>query len=162
MLISVALGAFICLIAALLWIALRRQKSVMANPRRWPPGLSRPQLIRYANHFLKADGWAPLQPWEYEDVRIRAAKPGIELNILVVEDPSSNLATKLRDASQTCSRKNAIVGLLTQQIIHPELRREAEQSGMFMVEPAGLPEVENAIRAAAAQHQKWRHAATRT
>ena len=161
MLVLVAFGVFVPLVAALAWIELRRRRRVMANPNQWPPALSRLQLIRYANYYLQANGWVPLLPWEYEDVRVRASKPGIELNILVVDDPCSNLATKLKDAAQTSSRKKAIVGLLTQQVIHPELHREAELSGLFMIEPSGLSEVGKAIRTAAAQHQKWRRDATR-
>jgi len=161
MFVVTAFAVFAGLIAALLRIELLRRRRVMADPNRWPPGLSRPQLIRYANYYLQAAGWAQLPPWEYEDVRIRASKPGIELNILVVDDPSSNLATKLKDAAQTSSRKGAVVGLLTQQTIHPELRREAELSGMFMIEPSGLPEAAKAIRTAAAQHQKWRRDAAK-
>jgi len=161
MLVITAFAVFACLMAALVWFESRRRRRVMADPNRWPPGLSRPQLIRYANYYLNANGWAPLLPWEYEDVRVRASKPGIELNILVVDDPCSNLTTKLKDAAQTSSRKNAVVGLLTQQTIHPELRREAELSGMFMIEPSGLPDVGKAIRTAAAQHQKWRRDSAR-
>jgi hypothetical protein len=160
--VLIAFGVCFCLVMALLWFAFRRRRRVMANPHLWPSALSRPQLIRYANYYLEATGWAPLPPWEYEDVRVRASKPGIELNILIVDDPCSNLATKLKDAAQTSSRKGAIVGLLTQQVIHPELHREAELSGLFMIEPSGLPEVAKAIRTAAAQHQKWRRDASRT
>jgi hypothetical protein len=155
------LGVAIGLCTLLMWVAIRRRRRVMADPLLWPRSLSRSKLTQYGNYYLRAAGWIPLEPWEYEDFRVRAAKPGIELNILVVDDSYSSLSAKMRDANETGHRKNAIVGLLTQQVIHPVLQQEAEASGMFLVGPAGLPEVEKAIRIAGAQHVKWREAAAK-
>ncbi len=148
-------------VAALVLIALRRQRRVMADPSRWPRSLSRTKLTRYGNYYLRAAGWTPSEPWEYEDVRVRACKPGIEVNILVVDDSYASLTAKLRDAAEAGYRKQAIVGLLTQQVIHPQLRREAESSGIFVVGPSGLTEIEKAIRRAGQQHVKWREAAAK-
>lgn len=160
MIVFFAAGAIACLLVAITWIAARRRLHVMANPHLWPRTLSRSQLTRYGNYYLRAAGWDLLPLWEYEDVRMRASKPGIELNIFVVDDAFSTLGLATRDVAEKSRRKQAIVGLLTQQVIHAELRREAESSGIFVVGPSDLPQIEKAIRRAGARHQQWRQAAT--
>ncbi len=142
------------------WLAMRRRRLVMADPLLWPRALSRAQLTLYGNAYLRAAGWEILAPWEFEDVRVRASKPGVELNIYVVDDSLFSLSTAMRDVAEKSRRKRAVVGVLTQQVFHAETRREAELGGTFVVGPADLPDVETAIRRAGARHAQWRQAAT--
>jgi hypothetical protein len=132
----------------------------MADPLLWPRALSRARLTSYGNHYLRAAGWELLEPWDFEDVRVRASKGGVELNVYVVDDTLLSLRTAMRDVGDKIRRKRAVVGMLTQQTVDEDMRREAGLSGMFFVAPADLPDVMTAIRKAGARHEEWRRAAS--
>jgi hypothetical protein len=160
MLVPAAVGVAALVMAGLSWLAMRRRRRVMADPLLWPRTLSRVQLTRYGNHYLRGAGWEPLAPWDFEDVRVRACKPGVELNIYVVDDLLMSSSTAMRDVGEKRRRKGAVVGMLTQQIVSDEMRREAELSGIFFVRPADLADVMKTIRRAGARHEQWRKAAS--
>jgi hypothetical protein len=142
-----------------MWLNALRWHRLAADPRTWPRALSRRALTRYANHYLRVSGWQPLPPWEYADVQVRASKAGQDLNIFVVDDSLAKLRTVMMDTGEKGVQQNAVVGALTQQIIEPGLRQEAEASGIFVINPTDLPDVGSAIRRARARHEQWRKAA---
>ena len=158
MLVLPAVGLTSCAAAGAGWLHARHWRRLAADPDRWPCSLSRAALTRYANQYLRVNGWERMPAWEYADVQVRASRGGMDLNLYVVDDPISNLRTVMMDTAEKGLIQNAIVGALTQQTIDAGLRREAEAGGVFVVNPADLPQVDSAIRRARACHEKWRMA----
>jgi len=151
-----AVGIALCVAGAVVWFHARRWRRLAADPVDWPRSLSRSALTRYANQYLRVQGWQRLPAWEYADVQVRASRGGLDLNIFVVDDSISNLRTVMTDTAEKGIFQNAVVGALTRQIIEPGLRREAEASGVFVLNPTDLPQVDSAIRRARTCHEKWR------
>jgi hypothetical protein len=156
MLVLAAVGIALCAAGAVAWFHARSWRRLAADPAHWPPSLSRPALTRYANQYLRADGWERLPAWEYADVQVRASRGGVDLNLFVVDDSISNLRTVMSDTAEKGILQHAVVGALTRQTIEAGLRREAEASGVFVLNPTDLPQVDSAIRRARACHEKWR------
>jgi hypothetical protein len=129
------------------------------EPRDWPGDLSRATLTRYAKRYLRRSGWEMLPEWDYDDVRVRASKDGMELNLFVVDDSLARIGTVLRDIGEKGGGRGVVVGALTQQPVAAALRHEAEMSGLFVVNPAELPEVDKAIRRAVRRREQRRSAA---
>jgi hypothetical protein len=153
-----AFGLASCVVGAASWLHARRWRRLAADPGNWPPALSRPAVTRYANQYLRAEGWERLPAWDYADVQVRASRGGLDLNIFVVDDSYSNLRTVMLDTAEKGILQKAVVGALTQQTIDAGLRHEAEASGIFMLNPTDLPQVESAIRRARVRHAQWSEA----
>jgi hypothetical protein len=151
-----AVGLVSCAAACAVWLRTRHWRRLAADPARWPGGLSRPALTRYANQYLRTNGWERLPVWDCADVQVRASRGGLELNLFVVDDLISSLRTAMTDTAEKGLIEKAVVGALTRQIIDAGLRREAEASGIFVVNPTDLPQIDGAIRRARARHEKWR------
>jgi hypothetical protein len=158
MLVLSAFGLASCAVGVATWLHSRHWRRLAANPSNWPRSLSRPALTRYANQYLRAEGWERLPVWEYADVKVRASRGGLDLNIFVVDDSFSNLRTVMLDTAEKGILQKAVVGALTQQTIDPGLRHEAEASGMFVLNPSDLPQVASAIRRARVRHAQWSEA----
>ncbi len=156
-LLAIVVGAAAAGAAA--WHNALRWRRLAADPAHWPHSLSRNEVTNFTRQYLRLAGWRALPPWEYADVQVRASKGGVDLNLFVVDDRMSNLRTVMIDTAEKGIQRNAVVGALTRQIILTGLRREAEASGVFVVNPTDLPRVEGAIRRAKARHEQWRRAA---
>jgi len=133
----------------------RWRQHIVAEPSHWPPDLSRSRLTRYANRYLRQSGWDLLPPWEYDDVRVRASRNGLALNIFVVDDSLATIPTVMRDVAETGLKRHEIVGALTQQPIPAIFRHEAEQSGIYLIGPTDLAHIDKAIRGAHRRREQW-------
>src|SRR5580698_4674471 len=131
MLVLAAFGLASCVVGVAAWLHARHWRRLAADPAKWPLSLSRPALTRYANQYLRAEGWERLPAWEYADVQVRASRGDLDLNIFVVDDSYANLRTVMLDTAEKGILQHAVVGALTCQTIDAGLRREAESSGVF-------------------------------
>jgi hypothetical protein len=86
-----------------------RRRAISLN---WPDGLAAKTTERYARHYLHSNGWSLQESWFWLGVRIRAAKDGEQLNLLIADPSLLSLQTWISDANAIASDRNGIVTLM--------------------------------------------------
>ena len=135
-----------------------RSARLAAHPETWPPGLSFARHLSLAKAFLKRDGWKLIEPQPAWNIFIRAQKDRVGLSLMSHTEETLSLPTLMKDCVLVSAPTGIIMGILSQQTLPPELQADAAGHGIFVVNPADLPDIATHIRRAAVRKKQLKEA----
>ena len=125
-----------------------RRARLAAHPEAWPPGLSFSRQLRLTRAYLKQDGWKLLEPQPAWNIFVRAQKDRMGLALMLHTEETLSLPTLMKDCITHSAPSGLIMGILSQQSLQPEFQADAARNGIYVVNPADLPDIATHVRRA--------------
>ena len=117
------------------------------DPAAWPERPSAGMQQRLCKRYLRQTGWKIGEPAMWLQVRISAIKDGLWLYLVIQGSHTTSLPLVVKDTVEKNTNR-LIVGILTEDIIEPDVAVEAAKYHLFMLRPREFHTVEEKMRAA--------------
>lgn len=130
-----------------------------ADPQSWPANASFETQRRLAVRYLRRQGWTMGEPMPWMNVFVRGDRGNVWLNLMIHGPETLSLPLLMRDCIDKTANTPVLVGILTRSALPDDLKADAERSGLYVISPAELADVEVHINRAAARVRERREAA---